>query len=355
MKVVHIESGLGNQMLSYCEYLALKKLHPQEDIYIETIVFDLPEAHEVINQWNGYELERIFGIHAPNIRDCFSQDSWKGIVNEIRASRWWDKNWNYPVYFTEAFRNADLSLKNIRGDFEAAGATRNFNMKVQHKSTFRELLVDTDLGDWFKRWYRKIRHRHFISRCNRYDKVFYRGEDDIFTGQFLSMKNYGNGLDEIEGTVRGAFKFPPFLDERNCEMAAMLETCNSVAIHARRGDMLGVNGYCYKHGYFRRAVKYIRKRVHNPVFVFFCDTESVSWCKGNYSIFGVDKEKDKIYFVDWNKGTESYRDMQLMSYCRHAVITNSSFGWWGSFFITNPDKITIAPKQEVCMMVTHHC
>ena len=50
MKVVHIESGLGNQMLSFGEYLVLKKLHPDEDIYIETITYDIHENSEVINQ-----------------------------------------------------------------------------------------------------------------------------------------------------------------------------------------------------------------------------------------------------------------------------------------------------------------
>lgn len=51
-------------MLSFGEYLVLKKLHPDEDIYIETITYDIPETSEVINQWNGYELERIFDICA---------------------------------------------------------------------------------------------------------------------------------------------------------------------------------------------------------------------------------------------------------------------------------------------------
>ena len=39
MKIVHIESGLGNQMLSYGEYLVLRKLHPNEYIYIEYLPF----------------------------------------------------------------------------------------------------------------------------------------------------------------------------------------------------------------------------------------------------------------------------------------------------------------------------
>ena len=66
MKVIHIESGLGNQMLSYCEYLALKKVNPDDDFYLETIIYDIPECNDVICQWNGYELERIFGIKEPS-------------------------------------------------------------------------------------------------------------------------------------------------------------------------------------------------------------------------------------------------------------------------------------------------
>ena len=41
MIVLHIESGLGNQMLGYCEYLALKKANPNADIYIENIIYDI--------------------------------------------------------------------------------------------------------------------------------------------------------------------------------------------------------------------------------------------------------------------------------------------------------------------------
>jgi len=67
MKVFHIESGLGNQMLSYCELLAMKKMNPDEDCYIEKIIYSIPEPNEYISQWNGYELDRIFGIHAPDI------------------------------------------------------------------------------------------------------------------------------------------------------------------------------------------------------------------------------------------------------------------------------------------------
>ncbi len=60
MKVIHIESGLGNQMLSYCELLSLREVNPEEEFYVETLVYDFPEAARVINQWQGYEMENIF-------------------------------------------------------------------------------------------------------------------------------------------------------------------------------------------------------------------------------------------------------------------------------------------------------
>ncbi|WP_254368691.1 alpha-1,2-fucosyltransferase [Segatella copri] len=355
MKIVHIESGLGNQMLSYCEYLALKSLHPDEDIYIETMIYDIPECNEVINQWNGYELKRIFGIDAPNIKERFTEEEWQKIMEEVHASEFWDKNWNYPVYITYALCNAGLDIRNIRGDFELKVATRNLNMKVEYKPTLKERLIDSPLGDLFKRTYRTVRKQHFITCDCHYQDVFYEGDDSVFTGQWLSLKRIGSGMERIEKEVREVFTFPEFKDFQNKEMAAFLDGCNAVAIHARRGDMLGCNGYCYKFGYFKRAISHIKKKVENPVFVFFCDSGSVEWCKQNAQIFNLDFVKDKIYFVDWNKGEESFRDMQLMAHCKHAVITNSSFGWWGAFFIQNPNKITISPKQEISTNTTYHC
>lgn len=355
MKIVHIESGLGNQMLSYCEYLVLKRLHPDEDIYIETITYDIPECNEVIKQWNGYELERIFKIKAPNIKDYFNKEQWKQIIEEVKLSEFWNKNWNYPVYITNALRNAGLEIKNIRGDFELKNTCKDTNVKEEYMPTIRERFIDSSLGDFLKRNYRMLRANHFIKMVTSRDLIFYQGNDNIFTGQWLGVKNRNTNIEYIEKELKEAFSFPEFTDKNNKRIADILKSYNSVAIHARRGDMLGCNGYCYKYGYFRRAVSHIKNNVKNPVFVFFCDPGSVQWCKENSKIFNLDFNKDQVHFVDWNKSTESFRDMQLMTMCKHNIITNSSFGWWGAYLNENPKKITISPKNEIAINTTYHC
>ena len=97
-----------------------------------------------------------------------------------------------------------------------------------------------------------------------HDQIFYRGDENIFTGQWLGLKMRNSGIELVADEIRQSFRFPDFTGEQNRAMAALLSSSQSVAIHARRGDMLGNNGYCYKYGYFRRAVKYIRRLLYRP-------------------------------------------------------------------------------------------
>lgn len=352
MKVIHIESGLGNQMLSYCEYLSLKHANPDEEFYIETIIYDIPECNNMICQWNGYELERIFGISTPpNIRSIFSESEWKLIMQEIRATEFWNHNWNYPVAFTEVFNKHGLHLENIRGDFNPNNNI--IGTGYQQKKTIIDKIKETWAWVTIKRYYSHICENKFISREDNRSRLFMKTDRDIFTGQWLSFKYRGNDRECIDSDIKKYFTFPEFNDEPNIKMKNLLESSNSVAIHARRGDMTDGLAWCYNYGYFKRAVKYIRSHVEDPVFVFFTNPGSIQWCKDNAKIFGLDFNKDNVMFVDWNKGNNSYKDMQLMSYCKHAIITNSTFGWWGAYFIQNQNKITISP--EINIDTTFHC
>lgn len=346
MKVVHIESGLGNQMLSYCEYLALKKMNPNDDFYLETIIYDIPECNELICQWNGYELERIFGIDTPpNIKTLFSEKEWEKVMADIRDSKFWLRNWNYPVYITQALNNHGILLKNLRGDFEEFSASRKTSFGLpKYRQTFLFRYANYIRKKYIKR---NKQPKKFSS-----DELFIKTDENIFSGQKLLFKYNGTDIERIEDDIRKAFVFPTISDDKNNEAIKMIKNSNSVAIHARRGDMLGYNFDCYVSGYFKRCVDYIRSKVKEPVFFFFCDPQSAEWTRKHPNVFGLNLKRDEIYFVDWNMGLDSWRDMQLMAQCKHQIITRSSFGWWGAWMNQNPDKITCSP--DISINTTHH-
>jgi hypothetical protein len=177
------------------------------------------------------------------------------------------------------------------------------------------------------------------------------------TGEALNKKRSGNvfysstfegikspNLVELIGDeLRETLVFRPFDDDQNIKMLSVIEATNSVSIHARRSDYLQYINDCYQYGYFKRAVKYIRKHVSDPVFVVF--SEDCGWCKNNKTVLGLN-DNDRVYFVDWNSGSNSYKDLQLMSRCKHNIITKSSFGYWACLLNKNPDKITCSQRGD---------
>lgn len=80
-------------------------------------------------------------------------------------------------------------------------------------------------------------------------------------------------------------------------------------------------------------MEFIKNRVNNAyLYVFTNDPE---WVKAEF------KTDLPMKFITENTGTDSYKDMLLMSLCKHNIIANSSFSWWGAWLNTNKDKLVI--------------
>lgn len=137
--------------------------------------------------------------------------------------------------------------------------------------------------------------------------------------------------------IRNDFKFPK-LDAQNKEYADKIQHTESVSIHIRMGDYINhpLHGGICTIEYYQRAIDFIKAKLDKPIFFIF--SNDVEWCKNNLQL-------ENAIYVTGNDGQNSYRDMQLMSMCKHNIIANSSFSWWGAWLNNNPDKVVIAPSR----------
>jgi len=147
---------------------------------------------------------------------------------------------------------------------------------------------------------------------------------------------------EVNNLITERFSFKLTLDKLNSDRSNRILNSNSISIHIRRGDYVENPGTNKTHGvcsleYYKSAIRLIMERVGNPVFFIFSD--DLKWARENLKVH------ESHEYISGNIEGESYIDMQLMSLCKHNIIANSTFSWWGAWLNQNPKKIVIAPKQ----------
>jgi hypothetical protein len=162
--------------------------------------------------------------------------------------------------------------------------------------------------------------------------------DSYLRGYWQSEKYFH----EVASVIRSDFTFKNPLTRQNAELAVQIGQVNAVSLHVRRGDYAKNPKTTATHGlcsldYYQAAIQYISDQVEQPYFFIFSD--DIAWVKKQL------KMNFPCRYVDHNHGVESYNDMHLMSICRHCIIANSSFSWWGAWLNPYKDKIVVAPQR----------
>lgn len=157
-------------------------------------------------------------------------------------------------------------------------------------------------------------------------------DNTLLSGYFESEKVFAG----IKPLVRKKFTFAP-----ECfapELSEKVRTCNSVALHIRRGDkaqslMFYASGDDCAY-YIRQAAAKLSAMTDSPKF--FVLSDDIGWCRENLP---------KIYEADYTfvEGGTAMQDMALMTRCKHVIAGPSTFSWWGAWLNDNPNKIVIAP------------
>lgn len=127
---------------------------------------------------------------------------------------------------------------------------------------------------------------------------------------------------------------------QNLKLMQKIKTSNSVCISVRRGDFFSSKnkksfGVCSP-DYYIKAKKYFDDlKMANTVF--FCFSDDIEWCRQNLSFIG-----SNIVYVSQNMPV--YETLRLMYSCKHFILSNSTFSWWGQFLSKNDKKIVVSPS-----------
>ncbi len=227
---------------------------------------------------------------------------------------------------------------------------RDYELDLFFLKHHEKIVSSKKRGILFQKIYPRIRTtilgRKIARHYNLYEEQNAFNYDPDFSGLpdhtqllgFFQSERYFASFHEV---VRKCFTFKKPLSDKNLETAIKIKNTSSVSIHIRRGDYISnknsANTYTQlSTQYYEKAIDRICKEVENPTFFVFSDEPEEAR--------KIISSAQAVY-IDWNKGRDNYIDMQLMSLCKHNIIANSSFSWWGAWLNNNEEKTVIAPEK----------
>lgn len=170
-----------------------------------------------------------------------------------------------------------------------------------------------------------------------YQPIIFSFDDKYLQGYWQCEKYFA----DVRDILLKKFVFPISNEHKFNQILSQIKGTESVSLHIRRGDYLNsqnikIYGNICTFDYYNNAISYVRKEVKDAVFFLF--TNEVEWVKDNIY-------EEGMIIVDCNIGKQDYLDMFLMSQCKHNIIANSSFSWWGAWLNENVDKKIISPAR----------
>jgi hypothetical protein len=181
--------------------------------------------------------------------------------------------------------------------------------------------------------------KYTVEKKLTYDPSLMQKRNNIYLDGYWQCEKYF--LHNADIIHRDFQVITPQSDENKMWAELILNT-TSVCLHVRRGDYVTNADANLMHGlrgpdYYNKAIEYISGKVDTPVFFVFSD--DMEWAQDNISI------PYEVHYMDQNGPKEDYEDIRLMMQCKHFIIANSSFSWWGAWLGVGEDKIVVCPKN----------
>lgn len=206
---------------------------------------------------------------------------------------------------------------------------------------------------------RRYFKRAYNHRCPFEERSYIQQEGIDFDPRLLQVKPrdtlYLEGywqsekyFKDVEETIRADLKISSPTDKTNLEMASCIRNTLSVAVHVRFFDALNKTFVNNAPGdYYARAVE--RMETLAPGAHYFVFSDQPEAARGRMPLPDA-----RITLVSHNCGNDmAYADLWLMTQCRHFIIANSTFSWWGAWLGIRKEKIIVCSGMKLtCGTIT---
>lgn len=200
---------------------------------------------------------------------------------------------------------------------------------------------------------RRMLKRKWNERLPFEQRLFIRQQGNDFEPRLLQVKPQGtvylegywqseDYFKDVEAVIRQDLQIRPPPDAANLAMAAQIRNCTAVAVHVRFFDEPQAPASNNAPGdYYARAVAKMSTLVPDAHYFVFSDRPAVARAR-------IPLPDERITLVSHNRGDAlAYADLWLMTQCKHFIIANSTFSWWGAWLAAHPKKQIIAPGFEM--------
>ncbi|HSR33006.1 MAG TPA: alpha-1,2-fucosyltransferase [Anaerolineae bacterium] len=216
----------------------------------------------------------------------------------------------------------------------AGQATPWFRRKLRKYWNKSIRLLENRKPYYLRREVYEAEEKHFVFDPLVYNRVI---TSDVDYHGFWQTEKY---FLEIEPIVRQELTVKGRLGGPNAEMASMIRATPSVCIHIRHGDNANIVAAALgvlPHEYFQQAITELVRDLPEARFYVFSD--DIAWARQKLCV------DFPTTFVNHNGDARNYEDLRLMSLCRHHIVANSTFGWWGAWLGKKPGQIVYAPRR----------
>jgi hypothetical protein len=209
-------------------------------------------------------------------------------------------------------------------NIEAAIATAAEVAEIREASRLRRFLKLGYPWSWI--------HERFLSPVDR--RVLDAGEWTYLEGYWQSERYFADAAD----TIRREFAINWEPDGRGRDLLEQIGATDAVSVHVRRGDYVGSpeRSVCTP-AYYTTCVARMAERVAQPHLFLFSDDPG--WVAANLRF------DYPVTIVSETPARSDHGDLRLMSACRHHILANSSFSWWGAWLSPRTDKVVLAPRR----------